>query len=241
MCECGGAARNIGDFCVHYVKCLHVTAVAWYTKLKPWNEVESWELQIGNRWSIPTAQAIFDVSSLHFCCCQAACSYCDSPMSLSLHPCANKLSTGCACAGLSQGVVAAGAAEAQHFCRRATTQQEATGGGIGSSEELPGDGEGGGRNDRRPPGYHCRPPPPPPTPHVPMGTPPPSTPTPPHTHRHPHHHTHTHTFPCDQPALETPSHPPAHLIPNSTQDHVARIPLAREQSAPAPSVAALFT
>ena len=63
MCECGGAARNIGDFCVHYIKCIHVTGVAWYKKLKPWNEVESWERQIGNRWSIPTAQTIFEVSS----------------------------------------------------------------------------------------------------------------------------------------------------------------------------------
>ena len=61
MCECGVAASSIGDFCIHFVKCLKTTAVPWYTKLKPWNEVQAWELQIGKQWTLPSAQDIYEV------------------------------------------------------------------------------------------------------------------------------------------------------------------------------------
>ena len=61
MCECGVAASSIGDFCIHFVKCLHATAVPWYTKLKPWNEVQAWEKQIGKQWTLPSAQDIYEV------------------------------------------------------------------------------------------------------------------------------------------------------------------------------------
>lgn len=58
ICTCGDVAGCFSDQCKHVLRVLLDCKITWDSYLKPWSNVKEWELQLGQRWTPPSAQEL---------------------------------------------------------------------------------------------------------------------------------------------------------------------------------------